>query len=110
MELKPQAAHTAMCPLNTSDITATYHSEDQNTSPEERGVRRRRIASDLSQVAVTQGGEPALCFWKVTGLIPLVCNAEVSLGKILDPKLLLLCWLAPCMAATAVSVCLYELL
>ena len=29
---------------------------------------------------------------------------EVSSGKILDPKLLLMCWSAPCMAATAISV------
>ena len=45
--------------------------------------------------------EPASCYWKVTGSIPLV---EVSFGKILNPKLLLMCWLAPCMATTVVSV------
>ena len=31
-------------------------------------------------------------------------HLQVSLGKILNPKLLLMCWLAPCMAATAISV------
>ena len=29
---------------------------------------------------------------------------EVSLGKKLNPKLLLMCWSAPCMAASALSV------
>ena len=31
-------------------------------------------------------------------------HVEVSLGKILNPKLLLMCWLAPCMSATTFSV------
>ena len=31
-------------------------------------------------------------------------HAEVSLGKILNPKLLLKCWSVPCMAATTISV------
>ena len=31
-------------------------------------------------------------------------HVEVSLSKILNPKLLLMCWLAPCMAATDISV------
>ena len=33
-----------------------------------------------------------------------ILYVEVSLGKILNPKLLLMCWLAPCMAATDISV------
>ena len=32
-------------------------------------------------------------------------HVEVSLGKILNPKLLLMCWLAPCMVATIITVC-----
>ena len=31
-------------------------------------------------------------------------HVEVSLGKMLNSKLFLLCWLAPCMEATAISV------
>ena len=31
-------------------------------------------------------------------------HVEVSLGKILNPRLLLMCWSAPCIAATAISV------
>ena len=34
-------------------------------------------------------------------------HVEASLGKILNPKLLLMCWSAPCMAATAISVWMY---
>ena len=34
-------------------------------------------------------------------------HVKVSLGKILNPKLFLMCWLAPCMAATAISVWMY---
>ena len=41
-------------------------------------------------------------------------HVKVSLCKILNPKLLLVCWLAPCMAATTISVrmyvCMYKLL
>ena len=33
-------------------------------------------------------------------------HVKVSLGKILNPKLLLMCWLGPCMAATTISICL----
>ena len=57
------------------------------------------------------GEEPASCYPMVSGLIPLVC--KVSFGKILNPKLLLMCWSAPYMAVTAISVwmyCMYELL
>ena len=34
-------------------------------------------------------------------------HVKVSLGKILNPKLLLMCWSAACMAATAINVCMY---
>ena len=33
-------------------------------------------------------------------------HVKVSLGKILNPKLLLMCCSAPCMVATAISVCI----
>ena len=33
-------------------------------------------------------------------------HVEVSLGKILNPKLLLMWWSAPCMAATAAAQCM----
>ena len=33
-------------------------------------------------------------------------HVKVSLGNILTPKLLLMCWSAPCMAATTISVCM----
>ena len=39
------------------------------------------------------------CWFDSPGL-----HVEVSLGKILNPKLLLMCWSASCMAATAISV------
>ena len=39
-----------------------------------------------------------------SGLHVKVVKAKVSLGKILNLKLLLMCWLAPCVAATAISV------
>ena len=61
-------------------------------------------------LACGSGLEPASCYWKVAGSIPLVLHVEVSLGEILNPKLLLMCWSAPCMAATAISECMYELL
>ena len=32
---------------------------------------------------------------------------KVSLGKILNPTLLIMCWSAPCMAATTISVWMY---
>ena len=38
------------------------------------------------------------CWFNSPGL-----HLEISLGKILNPKLLPMCWLAPCMAATAIS-------
>ena len=31
-------------------------------------------------------------------------HVKVSLGKILNPKLLLMCWSAPCVAAAAIGV------
>ena len=31
-------------------------------------------------------------------------HGEVSLGEILNPELLLMCWSAPCMAATVIRV------
>ena len=34
-------------------------------------------------------------------------HVEMSLGKILNPKLLLMCWSAPCMTATAMRVRMY---
>ena len=37
-------------------------------------------------------------------------HVKVSLGKILNPKLLLMCWSAPCVAAAAIGVEMYELL
>ena len=37
-------------------------------------------------------------------------HVEVSLGKILNSKLLLMCWSSSCMAATTIGVCMYELL
>ena len=37
-------------------------------------------------------------------------HVEVSLGRILNPNLLLMCSLTPCMAATTISVWMYELL
>ena len=49
--------------------------------------------------------KPASCYQKVTGSIPCL-HVEVSLSKILNPKLLLMCWSAPCMAAT-ISVWMY---
>ena len=36
-----------------------------------------------------------------------VVHVEVSLGKTLNPKLLPICWPAPCMAATSISVWMY---
>ena len=42
------------------------------------------------------------CWFDSPGL-----HVEVSLGKILIPKLLLMCWPAPCMAATTISVWVY---
>ena len=36
-----------------------------------------------------------------------ILHVEVTLGKILNPRLLLMCWSPPCMAATAISVCMY---
>lgn len=34
-------------------------------------------------------------------------HAEVPLGKLLNPKLLLICWLGPWMAATSIYVWMY---
>ena len=34
-------------------------------------------------------------------------HGEVSLGEILNPELLLMCWSAPCMAATVIRVWMY---
>ena len=42
------------------------------------------------------------CWFDSPGL-----HVKVSLFKILNPKLLLMCWSALCMAATAISVCVY---
>ena len=35
-----------------------------------------------------------------------VLHVNVSLGKTLNPKLPLMCWLAPCLAATTISLCM----
>ena len=45
------------------------------------------------------------CWFDSPGL-----HVEVSLGKILNPKLLVMCWSAPCMAAATVRVWMNELL
>ena len=34
-------------------------------------------------------------------------HVQVSLGKMLNPKWILMCWSAPCMAATTISVWMY---
>ena len=51
------------------------------------------------------GVEPVPCCWKVAGSPGL--HDKVSLCKILNPKLLLMCWSAPCTAATAINVWMY---
>ena len=53
------------------------------------------------------GVEPASCYRKVASSIPPGLHVEVSLVKILNPKLLLMCWSASCMAATTISVWKY---
>ena len=52
-----------------------------------------------AQSGCGSGVEPASCYQKDCGLIPLDCTSTL-----LNPKMLLMCWLAPCMAATAISV------
>ena len=47
-----------------------------------------------------------LIYRKVTGSNTLVC-IKVFLGKTLNPKLLLMCWSAPCIAAIIISVWMY---
>ena len=63
----------------------------------------------MSQAAVSQGVPPASCYRKDAGSIPLLCMSKCPMGKILNPKLLLMCWSAPSMAATTMSACVYEL-
>ena len=53
------------------------------------------------------GVEPASCYRKVAGLIFPGLHDKVSLGNILNSKLLLMCWSATCMAATVISVWMY---
>ena len=60
----------------------------------------RTISKKKKGAAVTQV-EPASCYLKVAGL-----HVQVSLSRILNPKLVLLCWSAPCMAVSAMNVCM----
>ena len=46
--------------------------------------------------------EPAYCSGEAAGSPGL--HIKVSLGRLLNPKLLPMCWPAPCMAATAIGV------
>ena len=50
-------------------------------------------------------GKPASRYREVVVRFP--GHVEVSFGKILNPKLLLMCWSGPCMEATAMSVWMY---
>ena len=50
----------------------------------------------------SSGVEPTSCYQKVASLIPLVCMSKC---KNIEPqKLLLMCWSAPCMAATTITI------
>ena len=51
------------------------------------------------------GVEPASCYRKVAGSLDCM-----SVGKTLNPKLLLMRWSAPCMAATAITVCMFHVI
>ena len=53
------------------------------------------------------GVEPAPCYWKVQWFDSPGLHVKVSLGKILNPKLLLMSWSAPCIAATSISVWMF---
>ena len=53
--------------------------------------------------AVAQGQSQCL-FWEACWFDSPGLHFEVSLGKITNPKLLFMCWSAPWMAATAISV------
>ena len=55
-------------------------------------------------VAVAQGQSQGL----VIGSIPLVCRSKCPWARYWNPKLLLMCWSAPCMAATGVCVCMND--
>ena len=48
-------------------------------------------------------GGASIYYQRVTGSIPPCLFVEMSLGKTLNPELLLMCGSAPCMAATAIS-------
>ena len=50
------------------------------------------------------GGRASVLLSEVSWLDSLGLHVKVSLGKILNPKLLLMCWAAPCMGATDISV------
>ena len=76
-------------------------------------VYMKRCLNDVDNIVNKQlwlRVKPASCYRKIAGSIPPGLHVKMSLGKILSPKLLLMCWHAPCMAATAISVCMYELL
>ena len=47
---------------------------------------------------------PASCYQKVAGSAPLVCVSKCPWARYWTPKLLLMCWSTPCMAATAIGV------
>ena len=49
----------------------------------------------------------SVLLWKVAGSIPLVCMSKCPWANGRNLKLLLMCWLASCMAASAISVWQY---
>ena len=89
--------HNAVCASDTiqSDFTFLVLMQWLHLS-------RQKVAT-TDRGGCGSGVEPASCYHKVAGLIPLVCNVRVSLCKIPNPKLLL-------MSATTINVWMYELL
>ena len=62
------------------------------------------IFRDIEKGCCGSGVESASRYLKVAGLIPLICMSKFPMARYWTPKLLLMCWSAPCTAATAISV------
>ena len=70
-------------------------------------ITYKRLLVTLWMQLWLRGQSQCVVIRKVAGLIPLVWMSKCPWHWILNPKLLLMCWSAPCTTATTISVCMY---
>ena len=94
--------------------TPLYFESNTLISRPSQHVSAKFIAYNIRDMIKTWFGgwgsrvKPVSCYPKVAGLTPLVCmSCKCPWTRYWFPKLFLMCWSTPCMAATAISVWTY---